>query len=188
MGIWSTRRLRNTLKSMPLPPPPFTVEGLAANMSALSGRRIELCQIDEQDIDLRTACGLRARVGEVTIIFYRDRPTEHQRTHIVMHELMHELLDHGTTLTAQQLRSLVPPPLMLTLTERAAPGAVIQARARYETAEEREAELAASLLKDLVRAQVGDERTDLVSLLEHTLSHPVAPMRRPKKTNTRRTP
>jgi hypothetical protein len=179
MGILSTRRLKRCLERMPLPAP-FTVEALAANMAELSGRSIELHMIDEPAVHLWTACGLRARVDGVTHIFYRPRPTENQRQHTILHELAHEWLDHGTTLSPQQLRTLAPPRLLQSLSERLGPDAVIQARARYETVEEQEAELAASLIKDIVRSRVGGG-DDFVSLLETTLSHPVASMRRPRK-------
>lgn len=178
MGIVATRRLRRRLADMPLPVP-FSVEQLAANMAARSGRTITFVEVDDRGTDLRTACGLRARTAQATFIFYRRRPTLNQTLHTRLHELVHEFFDHGTTLTPAQLRELVPGHIHQSLTERMGPGAVVQARARYDSAEEREAELSASLIKDLVR-ELRPGGSDLVSLLEVSLSHPVAPPRRRK--------
>ncbi|MFF8992523.1 hypothetical protein ACF09H_21810 [Streptomyces sp. NPDC014983] len=161
---------------MPLPES-FSIEGLAANMEEQSGRRIVLVEIDDRTADLRTACGLRARVPDATYIFYRRRPTVNQTMHTQLHELVHEFFDHGTNLSAEDLQALVPTHIRGSLAARVGGGAVIQARARYDSAEEREAELSASLIKDLIRrtAPSGD---DLVSHLESSLSHPVAQLRR----------
>jgi hypothetical protein len=179
MGIVSTRKLRRRLAAMPLPEP-FSIEGLVANMEAQSGRRIELIEIDDRATDLRTACGLRARTDDATYILYRRRPTENQTVHTKLHELVHEFFDHGTNLTAAELQTLVPNHIRGGLAARLGQSAVIQARARYDSEEEREAELSASLIKDLIR-RTDPGGDDLVSHLEVSLSHPVAPLRRRRK-------
>lgn len=178
MGFVSTRRLRRRLATMPLPVP-FSIQGLAANIAAESGRAITFVEVDDRQADLRTACGLRARTAEATFIVYRRRPTENQTAHTLLHELAHEWFDHGTNLTPAELRALAPAAVHDSLAERMSQGAVVQARARYDTAEEREAELSASLIKELVR-DLGPGGSDVVSLLEVSLSHPVAPLRRRK--------
>jgi hypothetical protein len=179
MGMLATWRLRRTLERMPLPVP-FTIEGLVANMAALSGRRIKLVELGNRHTDLRTACGLRARLGDTTYILYRARPTANQTLHTQLHELVHEWLDHGTTLSRDDMHLLLPPELQHEV-EHLASGAVVQARARYDAPDERTAELSALLLKDMIRTQdVGD---DMVSLLETTLAHPVA--RRRTKNHSR---
>ncbi|MDJ0372496.1 hypothetical protein QMK19_23220 [Streptomyces sp. H10-C2] len=176
MGIVSTRKLRKRLAGLPLPDP-FTIDGLVANMAAISGRRIELVEITDRDTDLRTACGLRARTADTTFILHRQRPTEHQTQHTQLHELAHEWFSHGTNLSAAELRALVPAHLRDGLIQRLGPDAVIQARARYDTVDERDAELSASLIARAARQGVSGGQ-DLVSLLETSLSHPIAPLRR----------
>lgn len=170
--MFETKRLKRRLAAMPLPTP-FTIDGLVDGMAERSGRSIRLIEIDPQpDDDLRTACGLRARLGETTYVLYRRRPTENQTRHTILHELAHEWLDHGTTLSPEDLGRLIPDSVRSTLLQRLGPDMVVQARARYGTHEEKEAELSASLIKDMVRTlAVGD---DMVSLLETTLTHPVA--------------
>ncbi|MET9779261.1 hypothetical protein ABZ023_34295 [Streptomyces sp. NPDC006367] len=143
-------------------------------MEAARERSIILVPIEEEGADLSTACGLRVKTKEVTAVLYRRRPTPHQTNHNILHELMHEWFDHGTSLSSDEMMRYVPPALRRGLVERFGAGALVQARARYGTPEEREAELSASLLKRMVRNQVvtGD---DMVSLIEASLSHPVAP-------------
>ncbi|MFH0246165.1 hypothetical protein ACGRHY_27955 [Streptomyces sp. HK10] len=178
MSFLSMRRLRRRLTDFPLPEP-FSIDGLVANLEAQSGRRITLIELNDRATDLRTACGLRARAESHTYIFYRRRPTENQTSHTVLHELAHEFFDHGTNLSSEQFEGLVPSHIRRNLIDRLGAPAVVQARARYDSVEEREAELSASLIKDLVRRQ-GPQGDDMVSLLENSLSHPVAPLRRRK--------
>ncbi|MFF3069227.1 hypothetical protein [Kitasatospora sp. NPDC057936] len=164
------------LEALPIPDP-FTIEALVAAMEAETGRTVTLVPLDDRGIDLRTACGLRMRADELSLIFYRPRPTQHQTDHVKLHELVHEWFDHGTSLNASELGLLLPDLLRQGLVERMGRGAVVQARARYDTREEQEAELSASLIKRLVQRQM-PASSDMVSLLESTLSHPVAAPRR----------
>ncbi|MFF2041891.1 hypothetical protein ACFVVX_15795 [Kitasatospora sp. NPDC058170] len=174
------RRLRREcerkLSDLPIPEP-FTIDGLVAAMEAASGRTIKLVPLDDRGSDLRTACGLRMRAGGLSLIFYRPRPTQHQTNHVKLHELVHEWFDHGASLDTGELQQLLPEHLRQSLVERMDRGAVVQARARYDTREEREAELSASLIKLIVQRQL-PTGGDMVSLLESTLSHPVAAPRR----------
>ncbi|MFJ7279818.1 hypothetical protein [Kitasatospora sp. NPDC098663] len=176
------RRLRRDceqkLAALPLPEP-FTIEGLVAGMEAASGRTIQLVPLDDHGGDLRTACGLRVRTADLSLILYRPRPTQHQTDHVKLHELVHEWFNHGTSLGADELEQLLPEHLRHGLAQRMS-GAVVQARARYDTREEQEAELSASLIKHIVQRQM-PAGGDMVSLLETTLSHPVAAPRRAQR-------
>ncbi|MGW2539528.1 hypothetical protein ACWC5I_01300 [Kitasatospora sp. NPDC001574] len=174
------RRLRRDcerkLADLPIPEP-FTIDGLVAAMESASGRTISLVPLDDRGGDLRTACGLRVRTGSTSLILYRPRPTQHQTNHLKLHELVHEWFDHGSSLGPAELHSLLPEYLRESIVERMAGGGVVQARARYDTREEREAELSASLIKLIGRRHI-PAGGDMVSLLETTLSHPVAAPRR----------
>ena len=184
MGAFSMRRLRRTceqkLADLPLPDP-FSIAGLVANIEAVRGRTIELIPIDDRGTDLRTACGLRVKTETHSYILFRRRPTQNQTDHVKLHELVHEWFDHGSSLTAEELQRYVPPALHASLAERLGRGGIVQARARYDTLEEQEAELSASLIKRMVRRQL-PQGDDMVSLLEATLSHPVAPPSRGRQT------
>lgn len=174
MGLMTTWRLRRRLESMPLPVP-FSIDGLVANLEEVTGRRIVLIEMEANGANLRAACGLRARLHATTWILYRRRPTPNQTLHTILHELTHEWQDHGTNLPMEEVRFLLPEALLAEF-DRLGADAVVQARGRYGTPEEREAELGALLLQDMIRPEADGE--DMVSLLETTLSHPVERRRR----------
>ncbi|MEU7510692.1 hypothetical protein AB0B13_01595 [Streptomyces sp. NPDC042898] len=128
--------------------------------------------LDDLDGGLGTACGLRVKAPEFTIILYRRRSSRNQTEHVILHELAHEWLDHGASLTAAEIVRYVPKNIRQEVLRRF-PSTLVQGRVDFYTLEEKQAELSASLIKRLARRQsfTGD---DLVSLLEHSLAHPVA--------------
>ncbi|MGW8377529.1 hypothetical protein [Streptomyces sp. ODS28] len=181
--MFTLRKLRKhterRLRDLPLPEEP-SIGGLVANIEALRGQRIRLAPVPHCE-DIRQACGLRARFGEdVTIILYRPRPTQSQTEHVILHEIVHEWLEHFTTLSTEELRELLPGEGLRRLVERYGREVTVQARARYGTVQEQEAELGAYLIEQRIARRRGPAGDDLVSRLEHTLSHPVAPPRGPR--------
>lgn len=163
------------LADLPVPTP-FSVEALVKNMEQVLGRRIQLVPFDDPDGGLGTACGLRIKTPEFTIVLYRRRSSRNQTEHIILHELAHEWLDHGSTLTSDEIERYVPEHIQEEVLRRF-PSALVQGRVNYDSPEEQQAEMSASLIKRLARRMkfAGD---DMVSLLESSLSHPVAPPRR----------
>ncbi|GAA1890791.1 hypothetical protein [Streptantibioticus ferralitis] len=162
------------LADLPLPVP-FSVEALVHNMERALGRQIRLASLDERDAELGAACGLRVKGPDATFVLYRRRASRNQTEHVILHELAHEWLDHGTTLTRAEIERYVPDHIRQGVLRRF-PTALVQGRVNYDSPEEQQAELSASLIKRFARRQpiVGD---DMVSLLESSLSHPVAPLR-----------
>ncbi|MFG3136546.1 hypothetical protein ACGFZA_10030 [Streptomyces sp. NPDC048211] len=132
--------------------------------------------MDDLDGDLRAACGLRMRVSTVTYVLYRPRPTPHQTEHTILHELAHEWLDHGVGKSMDSVAVGLPESLRRTIGIDRFGRQVVQARSRYESSDEREAELSAYLIKH--RAQTAAAGTDLVSRLESSLSRPLGLQRR----------
>lgn len=163
------------LADLPIPTP-FSVEALVRNMEGVSARQIRLVPLDDPDGGLGTACGLRVKAPEFTIILYRRRPSRNHTEHIILHELAHEWLDHGTSLTAAEIERYVPERIRQEVLRRF-PSTLVQGRVDFDSPEEKQAEISASLIKRLARRQsiTGD---DMVSLLESSLVHPVAPPRR----------
>ncbi len=163
------------LVGLPIPTP-FSVEALVRNMEVLLGRQIRLVPLGDPDEGLGAACGLRVKAPEFTIILYRRRSSRNQTEHIILHELVHEWLDHGTCLTAVEIERYVPERIRQEVLRRF-PSTLVQGRVDFDSPEEKQAELSASLIKRLARRQsvTGD---DMVSLLENSLAHPVAPPRR----------
>ncbi|WP_157878825.1 hypothetical protein [Streptomyces sp. CT34] len=145
-----------------------------ANVEQARGKQLRLVAIQESE-DMRRACGLRAKLKDCTFILYRPRPTQSQTNHLILHEIAHEWLGHSTTLTTNELEQLIPDHLHQ-LIQRYGRDAEIQARARYGTVEEQEAELGAYVIEQLVsRSRAPAVGNDVISQLEHTLIHPVAP-------------
>lgn len=146
-------------------PDPFSIQALVTTLAAAQGRSIRLMPVDDLKGDLRAACGLRVRDGAVTYVLYRPRPTPHQTEHMILHGLAHEWLNHGVGKSAHSVAVESP--------QRS--GYVAHGRSRYESREEREAEISAYLIKHRAAAAAG---TDLVSRLESSLSRSLSPQRR----------
>ncbi|CAM5226205.1 hypothetical protein SBADM41S_02999 [Streptomyces badius] len=104
----SLRKLRKEceagLADLPLPVP-FTLDGLVANMEEAGGRTIRLADADRL-ARVNTACGLRLKAGSTSLVLYRRRPTAYQTQRVIL-PLCHEWFDHGTTLDAERLRTLL---------------------------------------------------------------------------------
>ncbi|MEV5276796.1 toxin [Streptomyces sp. NPDC051994] len=219
----SMRELRREceagLADLPIPAP-FSIPGLVANMEEARGRTIVLHELPDRLARVNAACGLRLKSGGTSFVLYRRRPTAYQTQHVILHELCHEWFDHGTTLSADQLRQLLPvfntslinrvlaprapapgerrpghaevaadqaddadrtdqsdqadglPPAVA---EAFRSGGPIQARAQYDTHDERIAEFGASLIPRMARDVTSD---DMVGRLANSLSRPVAHRRR----------
>lgn len=168
------KQCERLLEDLPIPSP-FSVEALVRNIEEARGRQIRLVPLDDADGGLGTACGLRVKAPGLTLILYRRRSSRNQTEHIILHELSHEWLDHGTSLTDEQVQRYVPTRIREEVIRRF-PGTLVQGRVDFSSPEEKQAEISASLIKRLARRQsvTGD---DMVSLLERSLAHPVAPPR-----------
>ncbi|MFD8630737.1 toxin [Streptomyces sp. NPDC059533] len=173
----SLRELRKEceagLADLPIPAP-FTIEGLVANMEAARGRTIVLRELPERLARVNAACGLRLKSGTTGYVLYRRRPTEYQTQHVILHELCHEWFDHGTGMDADRLRALLPM-FDTSLINRVLSSDTVQARAQYDTHDERVAEFGASLIPRMARDVTSD---DMVGRLANSLSRPVAHRRR----------
>ncbi|MFD3489959.1 toxin [Streptomyces sp. NPDC058690] len=171
------------LADLPIPAP-FSVAGLVANMEAARGRTIVLHEMPDRLARVNAACGLRLASGRTSLVLYRRRPTAYQTQHVILHELCHEWFDHGTSLDAEQLQRLLPvfdTSLISRVLDsgvadalRAGDGTV-QARAQYDTHDERIAEFGASLIPRMARDVTSD---DMMGRLTNSLSRPVAHRRR----------
>jgi hypothetical protein len=171
------------LADLPIPAP-FSVAGLVTNMEAARGRTIVLHEMPDRLARVNAACGLRLASGRTSFVLYRRRPTAYQTQHVILHELCHEWFDHGTSLDAEQLQRLLPvfdTSLISRVLDsgvadalRAGDGTV-QARAQYDTHDERVAEFGASLIPRMARDVTSD---DMMGRLANSLSRPVANRRR----------
>jgi hypothetical protein len=197
----SLRELRKEceagLADLPIPAP-FSIDALVANMEAARGRTIVLHEMPDRLARVNAACGLRLKTGGTSFVLYRRRPTAYQTQHVILHELCHEWFDHGTSLDPEQLRRLLPvfdtslitrvlgtepppsppapPPVVATIADALRSGdGTVQARAQYDTHDERMAEFGASLIPRMAMDVTSD---DMVGRLANSLSRPVANRRR----------
>ncbi|MCC3773794.1 ImmA/IrrE family metallo-endopeptidase [Streptomyces sp. UNOB3_S3] len=171
-----SRHCVQRLQDFPLPHP-YKLETLINNIEGARGCIIHLAPVTAPVTDLRSACGLRLSFDQTHIIAYRPRPTPNQTTNIIFHELAHLWLDHGTDVEIAEELSEALQPL---LAELVGPTAVVNARAHFGTAEEREAELSASFIRQQIRRQSAFGQ-DLLSVMEATLTHPLAPPHRGRR-------
>lgn len=174
----SMRELRREceagLADLPIPAP-FSIEGLVANMEEARGRTIVLRELPDRLARVNAACGLRLKAGNTSFVLYRKRPTDYQTQHVILHELCHEWFDHGTSLDAGQLKALLPMFDTSLIQRVVGSGATVQARAQYDTHDERVAEFGASLIPRMAMDVTSD---DMVGRLANSLSRPVAHRRR----------
>ncbi|MEJ2854225.1 MULTISPECIES: hypothetical protein [unclassified Saccharothrix] len=131
------RRHAALLRELPTPVP-FDVGPLCRAVADARGRPIRLIPV----AGLTGVCGLWIATDTTDLIFHESDTTPPHRDHIVLHELAHVLCDHypASVSLAERARLLLPD-LDPALVQR------VLGRAGYSTAEEREAELLASLIR-----------------------------------------
>ncbi|WP_372412743.1 toxin [Streptomyces luteireticuli] len=158
------------LEDLPLPEE-FTLPGLIAGIEQARDCTIHLVPVPTHT-DLRSACGLRLSVGRTHFILYRPRPTPNQTLNIIFHELSHLWFNHGNDVDLAGGLPAHLQPLFAGLLDPHAP-AVVNARAHYESADEKEAELFASFIQCRIREQTARGQ-DPLSRMEASLTHPMA--------------
>ncbi|MFJ4679129.1 toxin [Kitasatospora sp. NPDC088783] len=150
------------------------MEGLIANIERVRGRRIFLVPIDAWEPDVTTACGLRVWTPDASFLFFRPRPTEYQTRHIILHEIVHEWLEHGESLDTQESQEVLSAQLQAFL-EQQGVGPLVQARtSSYANLQEQQAEVGASWVKYMAQTRY-QEGEDPYGRLVMSLSRPMAP-------------
>ncbi|GAA2240620.1 MULTISPECIES: hypothetical protein [Kitasatospora] len=121
-------------------PSPFSINTLVDSVERRRGRQISLVPMPLA-VRPESPCGLWVATDDVDYVLYTEATSTAHREHIVMHELGHMLLEHGSTEAdqAEVARLLMP-----TLDPRFVQA--VLARSVYTSQEERAAELVASLI------------------------------------------
>ncbi|MFI6028177.1 hypothetical protein [Amycolatopsis magusensis] len=131
------RRHAALLRELPLPVP-FDVHALCEQVAARRGRPIRLLPMS----GLTGVCGLWIATDHTDLIFHESETTPPHREHIILHELAHVLCDHyPASLDPAEQAAMLLPGLDPAMVRR------VLGRAGYSSAEEREAELLASLIR-----------------------------------------
>ncbi len=121
-------------------PRPFDLDQFCRNVARRRGRRLQLRSIP--GLSTSSPCGLWISVPTADYIFFDPNTSALHAEHIVLHELGHILCNHtiATDVENSTLARLLPD-----LDPRTV--ARVLGRVRYTTAQEREAELLASLIR-----------------------------------------
>jgi hypothetical protein len=141
----SDRRLRKRcearLRDLPMPIP-FDARTLCEQVARERGRPIRLFPM----AGLTGVCGLWVATETTDLIFYEEVTTPPHQEHIILHELSHVLCDHyPESLPAQALLPSLDPEMVRR----------VLGRSGYSTAEEREAEMLATLIQQRARGGTG---------------------------------
>lgn len=148
----------------------FDVHELECAVEEVRGRRIVTRPLDDP-ADVAALCGLRIVTADTTIVLYRPGSTPRRTQQAILHELMHEWFGHGTRSPLDEAADRPAARLRDDLLRRFGPGTFVQMT--YLPQDEQQAELSASLAERNAHLRPAPGQ-DLVGLLEHSLSHPVA--------------
>ncbi|GAA2574657.1 hypothetical protein GCM10010435_57900 [Winogradskya consettensis] len=133
------RRCEQRLAGLAIPTP-FDLDAFAAVVAAHRGRPLTLRPMP--GLGIGAPCGLWISLAEADYVFYDPGTSRLHAEHIVLHELAHMLSEHSTglDLAGGALGRLVPD-LDPKTVER------VLGRVSYTTAQEREAEMLASIIR-----------------------------------------
>jgi hypothetical protein len=135
------RRCLLRLRDLPLPAP-FDVHILCDQIAARRGRPIRLVPM----AGLTGVCGLWIATDTTDLVCYERDTTRPHQDHIILHELSHLLCEHFPVGLPAALLPDLDPAMVRT----------VLGRAGYSTAEEREAETLASLIRQRATTRAGD--------------------------------
>ncbi|GAA2707463.1 MULTISPECIES: hypothetical protein [Streptomyces] len=139
----TTRQIRKTCEALVDRlhlPVPFSTAALIEELSAVRGRPIRIHTLPTSLAG--TACGLWIATDTSDEIYVEEHTTQFHRDHIILHEIGHILLEHGTAEEVDPRSALAQlfPHVSPTLINR------LLARNNYTSEQEQEAELVASLI------------------------------------------
>jgi hypothetical protein len=153
-AVWErARAAARSIVRMSPPSAPFDLERFVATLGAHRQRPIQLIAVDRYTAG--DICGAWFCMPTRDVIAYEDATTRTRRDHIVLHEVAHMVCDHRGSMFDED-----------TFFEQFLPGlpkALIRSqlgRSQFDTAEEREAELVATLLVEDITARSRPARDD----------------------------
>ena len=146
------RRCRRIVAALDIPEP-FEVEGFLARLAAARGRPLELLPVAA---GADVPCGLLVSTDSADYIFHPADAVPLHARHIVFHEVGHLLGDHGGGSAAPVLFPDLSPELVRR----------VLGRTTYSDAQEREAEILATLIARRVLAARRPPRPGLDSIFE----------------------
>jgi hypothetical protein len=124
------------LRTLALSAADSAVQSLTSRIEADRGRPLRLIPVAQEGLP----CGMWVSLEDADLVYYSAVASPGHQRHIICHELAHLLLDHpGADVTRNAARLLFTGVDPRTVT-------AMLSRSSYDTAEEREAELLATLI------------------------------------------
>ncbi|MFE2145172.1 hypothetical protein ACFXA3_26120 [Streptomyces sp. NPDC059456] len=135
---------------------PLDVEDLCRAVAERRGRPLHLLPLPESAGADAGLCGLWLGLADSDVVFYEPGTSPVHRTHIILHELAHILLDHGKLADGE---SAVLAGLFPSLDPALVSSMLARGRTSYSAVEEQEAELLATLISSHGRSTPVARRT-----------------------------
>jgi hypothetical protein len=137
-GLGLRRRCERLLKGIRIPHP-FDLDAFCAEVAARRGRPLHRRPV--HGLSAGAPCGLWVATGEADHVFYDPGTSPLHAEHIVLHELAHILSGHSIGTIGGDGLAVLFPDLDPSTVRR------VLGRVSYTTAQEREAEMMASLIR-----------------------------------------
>ncbi|MGW2822157.1 secondary metabolite protein [Streptomyces sp. NPDC001443] len=147
---------------------PFTIEAFCEALSIRRSRRIVLHQLPD-DGGVKGPCGLWLAFRSEDHIWHAPATSQRHRTQVILHEIGHMLLQHTNDFTSSSLLAALPPEI--------APSRIraVFGRTHYATEQELDAELTASILRNVIDTLPTAPSTTwsgLLTQVDDTMAHP----------------
>ncbi|MBA0053670.1 secondary metabolite protein [Streptomyces sp. AJS327] len=156
------------LDGIRLPQRDFTIEEFCTRLSELRGRRLVLRELPDSG-GVNAPCGLWVSFAETDVIFHAAGTSERHREQIIRHELAHMLLGHRVATDTAALVREFPAHIDPEAVRR------VFGRVAYDSERERDAELAAMILQELIAelpTDIENVHQKVATSLDDVLTHP----------------
>ncbi|MEU8687691.1 secondary metabolite protein [Streptomyces sp. NPDC048665] len=147
---------------------PFTIESFCEALSSKRGRRIVLQEMPDTG-GLNAPCGLWIAYRHEDHIWHVKATSQRHRSQVILHEIAHMLLDHQSDAGTSSLLAALPPEISLARIRRAF------GRTDYSAEQEHDAELAGSILDEIVDSlptAPSTSRDALFTRVDEAMAHP----------------
>lgn len=151
-------------------PKPFDIDEFLRRLSAHRERPLHVHELPDVDIT-GAPCGVWLAFESEDHLFHLRGISRRHRAQVLKHETAHILLGHRMSMDIQAFADVLPSEIDREAVQHAF------GRTSYDTAQERDAELAASILDELVEDLIADPyavgQNDVLARLDDALGHPV---------------
>jgi len=147
---------------------PFTIESFCEALSVKRGRRIVLLELPDAG-DPNTPCGLWLAYQHEDHIWHVKATSQRHRNQVVLHEIAHMLLDHQNDAGSSSLLESLPPEISPERIRR------LFGRTDYSAEQEHDAELAGSILDEIIDSLPtarSTSREGLFTRVDEAMAHP----------------